>query len=42
MANLKKFYGVATQIHTFEDECDFISFVVTVPDVPHSASAHDH
>jgi succinate dehydrogenase/fumarate reductase-like Fe-S protein len=34
MANLKKFDSVATQIRTFEDELDFISFVVTDRDIP--------
>jgi hypothetical protein len=35
MANLKKFDSVATQIRTFEDEFDYISFVVTPDrDVP--------
>jgi len=34
MANLKKFDSAATSIRTVEDECDFVSFVVTEPDVP--------
>lgn len=35
MKNLKKFNSVATSIRTFENDCDFISFVVTPErDVP--------
>jgi hypothetical protein len=34
MANFKRFSSVATQIRTFEDKYDYVSFVVTVPDLP--------